>query len=792
MCTSYPTSIAAGGGTSSMAYPSVVGASTNNSARPSSIASQNIQNSNRTSYHKSGQTNSNAQSLTGYPHPTGGSISARKMPKHAAATGGTPSGLNSQRSSNSALNFFSRSDRVVFPGCYGPLHTLHHREFSTNSPLRHLIQELDFSDIVELSYMFNYASESSRLSSKRRVKIQLDDTDWCRPLSLDIVGVTQSVSIDHKLRGNLEMGFKISVAPGRLAKYTKIVRFLPKFTVVNKLDAPLRVLQPIGLAGDTKEIEVSAHHMRPYHLPASFAERKLALQVDGSWQRTVEFSIDQIGIYTMEVKRKIDLADIQHVNTRGAAEYNVQIRPMKSLGIYFETDWGEENIVVRDIQKGSFAANETDIKVGDVLLSVEGEPVTGSTFELAMIMLKKCVSETGGVARFRTVEEKIRLIRQTAWDASRKDKIHKRQALARNSLSGEEFYGRMAGIPPADDYQRMILRVELRQIESSVMIVVNEVSEQHTSEYRIENHSCCYKMYYKQRGIIGNKWNSLQPGQSVAYVWEDPFKPHKLQVLMGDNILGPLNNYTRYRSAQSSANPGMTSSSYYSMKGRGEDSVGTYWGYLAGMSIDQSVVVNLDEIGSKELLSVPGQRSELKMIATVKSEGPTKILLITPTLDNRHLKRELQYCTEFIQFQILKLQEILTQWASLHDAIDDAENFSTAFRLLRGSFHFVLHKFRAKQKQLIESDHEMNYEPALYAQQGSAQTDDEKNQRHDTLLLRSYRHVDRVLDIGIDEINQLEVTVLEGKELTPLVVGKQEDVYCKLFLRADDLATKSE
>ncbi len=46
-------------------------------------------------------------------------------------------------------------------------------------------------------------------------------------------------------------------------------------------------------------------------------------QVDGPYGRTVAFDIDQIGVFTMEIKRRVDLASIQHVNTRGAPEYTV-------------------------------------------------------------------------------------------------------------------------------------------------------------------------------------------------------------------------------------------------------------------------------------------------------------------------------------------------------------------------------------------------------------------------------------------------------------------------------------
>jgi hypothetical protein len=64
------------------------------------------------------------------------------------------------------------------------------------------------------------------------------------------------------------------------------------------------------------------------------------------------------------VRRRVRLASLQHVNTRGAPEFE-ELLPadVRTLGLYFETDWGEENIVVKGFQKGSFAALHTDIKV---------------------------------------------------------------------------------------------------------------------------------------------------------------------------------------------------------------------------------------------------------------------------------------------------------------------------------------------------------------------------------------------------------------------------------------------
>ena len=60
-------------------------------------------------------------------------------------------------------------------------------------------------------------------------------SDWSQGYSLDTVGVTQILNMHVKDGRSLEISLSISVAPGRLSQYTKIVRFSPRFVMVNKV-----------------------------------------------------------------------------------------------------------------------------------------------------------------------------------------------------------------------------------------------------------------------------------------------------------------------------------------------------------------------------------------------------------------------------------------------------------------------------------------------------------------------------------------------------------------------------
>ena len=136
------------------------------------------------------------------------------------------------------------------------------------------------------------------------------------------------------------------------------------------------------------------------------------MQHDGSYNRTVFFNVEDVGTHTIRVDHKLEMSSIPHVNTRESLEYNVHFPHDKDIGIWFETDWSGEKIVVMQIRKGCYAYNETDIQIGDVLLAVENLPVKGENFEDAMKVLQNR-SRTMTVT-LRTVEENIRLVRENA------------------------------------------------------------------------------------------------------------------------------------------------------------------------------------------------------------------------------------------------------------------------------------------------------------------------------------------------------------------------------------------
>jgi hypothetical protein len=229
------------------------------------------------------------------------------------------------------------------------------------------------------------------------------------------------------------------------------------------------------------------------------------------------------------------------------------------------------------------------------------------------------------------------------------------------------------------------------------------------------------------------------------------------------------------------------------------------------MRVDLTTTVNFDEIGYKEHISV-GKGGDAKIIATVKSEGPFKILLVTPSLDSAHLTRELRYCTEFINEQLFTLQDFSDTLQALAQAIEGfrgpRRNSTATFNMIDQQFPLMMGKMKQRQAQLLDMDQELNPASAMQLSHNHAvDVANEVNGRYSTANpgaatatgtgkvvtdLSSYKPFERALPAGINHTHQLLVEVLEAKDLTPFVVGKTEDTYCKVFLKSDDLIVKAE
>ena len=160
---------------------------------------------------------------------------------------------------------------TIFSGTYGALATspgLCELDASELLPL--VDKNLPLDTLSEFAFMFNFHEGILSLGNQR-LCVQLGDgqgdsmyiSDWSRGVSLDSVGFSQVLSyvpiesphtaptvcltrvirIHCKDGRALELTIVVTMAPGALSGYTKIVRLLPRYLVVNRLPYPIRLWQ---------------------------------------------------------------------------------------------------------------------------------------------------------------------------------------------------------------------------------------------------------------------------------------------------------------------------------------------------------------------------------------------------------------------------------------------------------------------------------------------------------------------------------------------------------------------
>jgi hypothetical protein len=555
---------------------------------------------------------------------------------------------------SSIANIMLDESKLFYPGRPGILHNPDNTAFDEFSDHWKLLGELSLPQLQRLSFMFNYQRESSLLGTKR-VCIQLNDSEWSSSFSLDTMEIVQSLCLDHP-SGALEVGFTVVSAPGRLGKYTKIIRFKPKFAVLNKLDMDLQLIQPEAFTNVLHFVgSVPANRVLPFHLTNPYADRKLTIRMQGtaeiSWQDSVAFDVDQLGSYTMQINRRVQLRSTDYISTRENKIFTVTVPQTREFGLYFETDWDAKNIVVKGYKPGSIAYLDTDIQIGDVLIAIDGESIVGVSFEDVMTNLKTKVHNYGCSLTFGTVEEKLRQVLSTASNAPATDfsprrgsvlVLQSRQVPEPDNMSPVDSrrlktfqtvaeahamtYSEARHNPEFDiekslsynfSFDSIPLRVELRQFESTSVMVIHKADTKACSEYRIFNYSVSHVIYYKQKGLQGNRWAALGPGQNVRYIWEDPFDVHRLMLRAGENVLCPSVDTEHKRNLKQT------------ISDLGDTFIANPLRRLAWNESDsKTTVVGLDEIGYKGKLPLSYSKGELNI--RIESEGPSKQLYIFP------------------------------------------------------------------------------------------------------------------------------------------------------------------
>ena len=155
----------------------------------------------------------------------------------------------------------------------------------------------------------------------------------------------------------------------------------------------------------------------------------------------------------------------------------------------------------------------------------------------------------------------------------------------------------------------MQIEVSMKIINQSAFVVVNEANG--VAPYRIENRSMKKYIHFRQRACENHPWNALAPGESVNYTWEEPLKPCKLVVRVG-------NQGVRTTRGKSDSN------AIRFKKIESEDHGG----------FGPSKIVKLDEVGLEGVLPCfdnGNQRDNAMLLCNVDTDGATRVLIISDT-----------------------------------------------------------------------------------------------------------------------------------------------------------------
>ena len=298
---------------------------------------------------------------------------------------------------------------TIFPGKPGALG----RDDLSVGEFAHLMEkEIPLNQLASMAFMFNFRDVLTIGGLERKLSIQLANPDggskycseWSRGVSLESVGVSQTIPMHCFDRRHLEIAMTTHVAPGRLSHYTKIVRLSPKYVLVNQLERPIRLWQDSSLLRPSKTLDglinsssnrephnwrekhkgrhtneatrkydflfgwvaqldyIRGTRMRrgtvadrsalyittagkgklvPFHLPDTKFDRELRIDVGRKWNLIASFYADIIGDHTFTITPVVDLRILKHVDNRASARYTVQLPP-QGESEYFAGTWDGE------------------------------------------------------------------------------------------------------------------------------------------------------------------------------------------------------------------------------------------------------------------------------------------------------------------------------------------------------------------------------------------------------------------------------------------------------------------
>ncbi len=277
------------------------------------------------------------------------------------------------------------------------LHEIYGNSVMTSTPAALLKEELSLEELKQFACMFSFLDvDNENLTSRpiwgeNKLRVQVEDSMMSKPFSVDSIGMSQVLSVKNPQHGLYELGFNVTVPPGRLGQFTKVVQFWPRFVVVNEFEErPIKFVQNSSLRVAQKDVcHVKPLEQLAFDLPEIWGEKELRLSIGRGWGLSSSFPLDIAGEYSLRFSPYLEWHTLSHVDTRGDPEYD-EIIPagILELGIWFETDWYRRQLIVKKIKREKYAYKHTDIQRGDVLLCVNGKSTAGISFSAATSLIR--------------------------------------------------------------------------------------------------------------------------------------------------------------------------------------------------------------------------------------------------------------------------------------------------------------------------------------------------------------------------------------------------------------------
>ncbi len=274
---------------------------------------------------------------------------------------------------------------------------------TASTPVALLKEELSLEELKQFACMFSFMDggdhdyRSMPNWGEKKLRVQVEDSMMSKAFSVDSIGMSQVLSVKNSQHNLYELGFNVTIPPGRLGQFTKVVQFWPRYVVVNEFeDCPIKLVQYSSLRVAQKDVcSVKPCEQLPFDLPEVWGDRnECRLSVGHGWGLSSSFPLDVAGEYTLRFRPYLEWHATSHIDTRGDPEYE-EIIPagLLELGIWFETDWYRRQLIVKNTKRGKYAYKHTDIQRGDILLCVNGKSTAGMSFSKAMSLIRDSLQD---------------------------------------------------------------------------------------------------------------------------------------------------------------------------------------------------------------------------------------------------------------------------------------------------------------------------------------------------------------------------------------------------------------